>query len=275
MPGLLLRDMNMPQLQKAFPSQSSLGVLKESFPLREGRRWAWLAAALVFLGSSAGVVVYGLYLANLGWKRYGAAVATESLFWPVITTAGLLLLSLIFAGIAYANWVKAIMLCQNGFAYKDRRGLHPWRWRDVTSLRMAVTRHDIFGLHTGTTHVYTVENSSGNRLVLNDGFGRVEELARVIEENTFPLLFEQAIQQFNFAKNLNFGPIMVNKTGIQVGRKSFSWGEIQQVSVHQGILKVSEKRGGWLSGASAATAAIPNLRVLLSIVGQVVKVKAE
>jgi len=266
--------MNIPQLPETSSSQSSLGGLKETFPLRKGRRWAWLAAALVFLGSSAGVAAYGLYLANIGWKRYGAAVVTESLFWPVIATAGLFLLSLIFAGAAYANWVKAIMLYQNGFAYKDRRGLHPWRWRDVASLRMAVTRHDIFGIHTGTTHAYTVENRSGNRLVLNDGFSRVEELARVIEENIFPLLFEQATQQFNFEKNLNFGPIMVNKAGIQINRKSFGWGEVQQVSVHQGILKISEKRGGWFSGASAATAAIPNLRVLLSIVSQVVKVKA-
>jgi hypothetical protein len=39
-------------------------------------------------------------------------------------------------------------------------------------------------------------------------------------------------------------------------------------------LKVSKKDGGWFSGASAAAASIPNLRVLLAIIHQVVGVKA-
>jgi hypothetical protein len=257
--------MNIPQPPEALSSQSGLGGWIETFPLRKGRRWAWLVAALILLVASAGVKIYGITLAYLGWKRYGAAVVGESLFWPLVIAAGLFLSSLIFAGVAYANWTKAIVLYQNGFAYKDRRGLHPWRWRDVATLRMAVTRHDVFGIHTGTTHAYTVENRSGNWLALNDGFTRVEELARVVEENTFPLLFEQAAQQYNFGRNLTFGPVMVNKAGIQVSRKSYGWDEVQQVSIQQGILKVSKKGGGWFSSARAAAAAIPNLRVLLNV----------
>lgn len=258
--------MNTPQPPEAFSSLSSLGGLIETFPLRKGRRWTWLIAALILLTASASVKIYGITLAYLGWKRYGAAVVGESLFWPLVIAAGLFLSSLIFAGVAYANWTKAIVLYQNGFTYKDRRGLHPWRWRDVAALRMAVTRHDVLGIHTGTTHAYTLENRNGNRLALNDGFSRMEELARVIEENTFSLLFEQAAQQYNFGRNLTFGPVMVNKAGIQVGRKSYGWGEVQQVSIQQGILKVSKKGGGWFNGASAAASNIPNLRVLLDVI---------
>jgi hypothetical protein len=49
---------------------------------------------------------------------------------------------------------------------------------------------------------------------------------------------------------------------------------VKEVSIHQGILKVSRKDGGWFSGASAAASVIPNLRVLLSIIDQVTGVKA-
>jgi len=265
--------MNTPQSPEAFSSLSSLGGLIETFLLRKGRRWAWLVAALILLTASAGVKIYGITLAYLGWKRYGAAVVGESLFWPLVVAAGLFLSSLIFAGVAYANWIKAIVLYQSGFAYKDRRGLHPWRWRDVAALRIMVTRHDIFGIHTGTTHAYTLENRSGNRLALNDGFSRVEELARVIEENTFSLLFEQAAQQYNFGRNLTFGPVMVNKAGIQVGRKSYDWGDVQQVSIQQGILTVLKKGGGWFSGASAAASNIPNLRVLLNVIDRLARIQ--
>lgn len=243
------------------------------FPLRKGRRWASLILALVLLIGSVGVIIYGIYLADISWQRYGAAVVGETLFWPLVFAAGLFLLSIVFTWITYANWGKAIVLYQNGFAYKDRRGLRLWRWKDVAALRMAVTRHDLFGINTGATHVYSVENRNGSRLALNDAFRRVEELARVVEENTFPLLFEQASQQYNSGRNLAFGPVMVNQASIQIGRKSYAWGEVQQVSIQQGILKVSKKGGGWLSGARAAAADIPNLRVLLSIIDQLVGIQ--
>ncbi|MDI6768888.1 MAG: hypothetical protein QMD04_04355 [Anaerolineales bacterium] len=265
--------MNTVRLPEAFSSLSSLGGVVDFFPLRKGRRWASLILALVSLIGSVGVLLYGIYMAYLGWGRYGAARVGETLFWPLVFAAGLFLLSLIFAWSAYTNWAKAITLYQNGFAYKDRRGLRLWRWKEVAALRMAVTRHDLFGINTGATHVYSVENRNGSRLALNDAFSRVEELARVIEENTLPLLFEQAAQQYNAGQILTFGPVLVNKTGIQIGKKNYAWGEVQQVSIQQGILKVSKKGGGRFSGARAAAADIPNLRVLLSIIDQLVGIQ--
>jgi hypothetical protein len=50
---------------------------------------------------------------------------------------------------------------------------------------------------------------------------------------------------------------------------------VKEVSIHQGILKVSRKDGGWFSGASAAASVIPNLRVLLAIIQQLVGLKAD
>ncbi|MFH1909311.1 MAG: DUF6585 family protein [Chloroflexota bacterium] len=266
--------MNTHQLPVAFSSLSSLGGAVDFFPLRKGRRWASLILALVLLIGSVGVLLYGIYMAYLGWQRYGAAVVGETLFCPLVIAACLFLLSLIFAWIAYTNWAKAIALYQNGFAYKDRRGLRLWRWKDVAALRMAVTRHDLFGINTGTTHAYTVENRNSSRLALNDSFSRVEELARVIEEKTFPSLFEQAAQQYNAGRNLTFGLVMVNQAGIQIGKKSYAWGEVQQVTVQRGYLHIARKEGGLFSGAKTALASIPNLRVLLSLISQVVRVKA-
>lgn len=266
--------MSTSRLPVAFSSLSSLGGVVDFFPLRKGRRWASLVLALVLLIGSVGILLYGVYVADLGWRRYGAAVVGETLFWPLVFAAGLFLLSIVFAWITYANWGKAIALYQNGFAYKDRRGLRLWRWKDVAALRMAVTRHDLFGINTSDTHAYTLENRNGGRLVLNDSFCRVEEMARVIEEKTFPSLFEQATQQYNTGRNLTFGPVMVNKAGIQIGKKNYAWGEIQPVTVRRGYLHIARKEGGLFDAAKTALAGIPNLRVLLSIISQVVRVKA-
>lgn len=265
--------MSTSRLPVAFSSLSSLGGVVDFFPLRKGRRWASLVLALVLLIGSVGILLYGVYVANLGWRRYGAAVVGETLFWPLVFAAGLFLLSIVFAWITYANWGKAIALYQNGFAYNHPGGLQSWRWKDVAALRMAVTRHDLFGINTGATHVYSVENRNGSRLALNNAFNRVEELARVIEEKTFPSLFEQAAQQYNAGQTLTFGPVLVNKTGIQISKKNYAWGEIQPVTVRRGYLHIARKEGGLFSGAKTALASIPNLRVLLSLISQVVRVK--
>jgi hypothetical protein len=267
--------MNTPRSSATFSSQSSLGGALATFPLRKGRRWAALVAALIFLAAAAGVQIYGLYLACQGWKRYGAAVVGAAISWPLAIAAGLFLLSLACAAIAYANRAKAILLHQNGFAYRDRRGLHPWRWREVAALRSAITRHEVFGIHAGTMHAYTVENRSGEQITLDDSFSRVEELGRSIEENTFPLLFEQAAQQYDSGRNSSFGPVTVSKAGIQVGRKSYAWGEVQRVSIRRGVLRIAQKGGGPFSGAKIALASIPNLRVLVNIIRQVVKIETE
>lgn len=266
--------MRVSELPQVFLPVSGLGEALEIFPLRKLHRWAALILAVISLAGSIGVLVYGMYLADISWQRYGAAVVGETLFWPLVFAAGLFLLSIVFAWITYANWEKAIALYQNGFAYKDRRGLRLWRWKDVAALRMAVTRHDLFGINTGATHVYSVENRNGSRLALNDSFSRVEELARVIEEKTFPSLFEQATQQYNAGQTLTFGPVLVNKTGIQIGKKSYAWGEVKQVTIQRGNMYIARKEGGLFSGAKTALAGIPNLRVLLSIISQVVRVKA-
>ncbi len=266
--------MRVSELPQVFLLVSGLGEALEIFPLRKLHRWAALILAVISLAGSIGVLVYGMYLADISWQRYGAAVVGETLFWPLVFAAGLFLLSIVFAWITYANWGKAIALYQNGFAYNHPGGLQSWRWKDVASLRMAVTRHDLFGINTGATHVYSVENRNGSRFVLNDSLCRVEELARVIEEKTFLSLFEQAAQQYNAGQTLTFGPVLVNKTGIQINKKNYAWGEIQPVTVRRGYLHIARKEGGLFSGAKTALASIPNLRVLLSIINQVIRVKA-
>ncbi|MDP2976784.1 MAG: hypothetical protein Q8N45_11315 [Anaerolineales bacterium] len=266
--------MRVSELPQVFLLVSGLGEALEIFPLRKLHRWAALILAVISLAGSIGVLVYGMYLADISWQRYGAAVVGETLFWPLVFAAGLFLLSIVFAWITYANWGKAIALYQNGFAYNHPGGLQSWRWKDVAALRMAVTRHDLFGINTGATHVYSVENRNGSRLALNDAFSRVEELARVIEEKTFPALFEQATQQYNAGQTLTFGPVLVNKTGIQISKKNYAWGEIQPVTVRRGYLHIARKEGGLFSGAKTALASIPNLRVLLSLISQVVRVQA-
>lgn len=266
--------MNNPQLPEAFTSVIGLGAPKGYFPIKNLNRAGSLAAFFIFLGGSVLVFLYGIYDTYVAYQKHGPAMIDDKLTWPVIIAFILLLLGLAAGRSAYANWNKGVAVYDRGFAVRDRKGIRSWRWEEVVSLTAAVTRHYTNGIYTGTTHIYTLYDRQNERLVLSDFYVKVEELAKAIEQSIFPLLYERTAQQYNAGQMLVFGPVAVSKAGIQIGKKTYPWTDVKQVSIHQGILKVSKKDGGWFSGASVAASAIPNLGVLLNIIHQVVGLKA-
>ena len=267
--------MDMSRLPKVFSSVIGLGGAVGFYPTRRSNRWTKLILALVFLAATGGVLLYAAYVAYMQWLRYGPAVIGQYLTWPALIAFGLFLLGAILAWSACVNWNKAGVVYQNGFAYNDHRGLQVWRWQEVASTRAAVARRYINGIYIGTTRVYTLEQVNGARLVLNDAIARVEELVGVIEQRTFPLLYERAAQGYNAGQVLVFGPVTLSKAGIQIGKKNYPWDEVERVSIRQGFFQISRKDGGWFSNINIAISAVPNLRVMLSIVDQVVGVKVQ
>lgn len=267
--------MNEMQPPAAFSSMViGLGAPKRYFPIKNINRVGSLVACIIFLGGSVLVLGYGIYITFLAYQKHGPAMIDDKLVTPAIIAVVLFLLGLAAGWSAYASWNKGVAVYERGFAARDRKGLQTWRWEELVSLTSAVTRHYTNGIYSGTTHLYTLVNRQNTRLVLNDGYEKVEELAQAIEQGTFPLLYEQLAAQYNSGQTLAFGPVAVSKAGIAVGKKTYPWTEVKEVSIHQGVLKVSKKDGGWFSGASAAASVIPNLGVLLSLINQVVGIKA-
>jgi len=252
---------------------SGLGAPKGYFQVKKGNRVGSLAAFFLLLGCSVLVFLDGLSVTYQAYQKHGPAMIEDSLMAPGIVASVLFLAGLAAGWWAYANWSKGVVVYERGFAVHDRKGLHLWRWEDIVSLTAAVTRPYSSGFSTGMTHVYRLIDRQNQRLVLNDIFYNVEELAITIQDAITPILFNQAAQQYNAGQLLAFGPVTIGKDGIRIGKKTYPWVEVQQVSVQQGILKVSQKEGGWFSGATVSAAVIPNLNVLLNIIHQVVGLK--
>ena len=161
---------------------------------------------------------------------------------PLVIVFILVMFGLLAGWGAYANWKKGVVVCERGFAYNDRKGLQVWSWEDVVSMTSAITRHYTNGIYTGTTHVYTLFNRQNQRLVLSDSFGKVEELAKLIDESIFPRLYELAADQYNAGQAIISGPVAISKAGITISRKTYPWSDVKEVSIHRGILKVSGKK---------------------------------
>jgi hypothetical protein len=266
--------MDNPQFPQEFSSVViDLGAPLRYFPIKNLNRIGSLVAFFIFLIGAALAFFYGIYSAYTSYQKHGLAVVDDKLIVPVIVAIVLFLLALLGGLSAFNNWNKGVLLYEKGFAIRSRKGFCTWRLDEIVSMTAAVTRHYTNGIYTGTTHVYTLFNRQNEKLILNDIYKKVDELAEAVGQNIFPRLYERAAQEYNEGKPLTFGPVTTSKAGIQVGKKVYPWTEVKEVSIQQGTLKVSKKEGGWFSGAAASAAAIPNLRVLLAIINQVVGLK--
>jgi Family of unknown function (DUF6585) len=257
-----------------FSNVMGLGAPREWFKPRPLSRVLNLVWSFLFLGGAAALLIYGVSDTLTAVRQHGTAVIDDRLVMPLIGALVLFLIGLALAWWSYSNWKKAAVVYERGFALFDRKGLHPWRWEEIVSLTAAVTRHYTNGIYTHTTHAYTLLNRQNEKLVLTDALKNVVGLAALIEQSIFPLLYPREAERYNRGETVSFGPVAINKSGIVIGKKTYGWGEVGQVSVEKGFLKVSKKDGGWFSGTSALVSSIPNLQVLLSILSQVVGVKA-
>jgi hypothetical protein len=265
---------NNPQIPEAFISVLGLGAPRGYFPIKNRIRVGSLVIFFVLLAGAVLVFLFGIYDTYVAIQQHGPAMIDDKLPVPLGIAIILFALGLLAGWRAYASWNRSVAAYERGFAYNDRKGLQVWRWEDVVSMTSAITRHYTNGIYTRTTHIYMLYNRQNQRLVLSDSFGKVEELAKNIDENIFPLLYGQVADQYNAGQTIVFGPVAISKSGIVIGKKTYPWTEVKEVSIHQGVLKVSRKEGGWFSGARASAATIPDLRVLLTIIHQVVGVKA-
>jgi len=266
--------MDNTQIPEAFTSVMGLGAPREYFKVKEINRIGSLIISILLIVGTGILVLYGVYEAYIWSQQYGPAMIDDKLIGPLVAGGIMLLFGALAAGSAYANWNRGVMVYEHGFAYNDRKGMQTWQWINVVSITTAITRHYHNGIYTGTTHVYTLFNNQNEKLIFNDVFKKVEDLARNIEQGVYPILYERAAQAYNSGQTLTFGPVAINRGGIVIGKKTYPWTDVKQVSVQNGYVKVSKKDGGWFSGASASAAVIPNLKILLSIINQVVGIKA-
>ncbi len=203
------------KIPESFAALQGMGRVIDVYPLRQRfwARWGPLLLALAAGAGGAAVLLYGLYATYLKYYKFGPAVVGKTLTLPVAIAGGLALIAVLAGASAYANWPKSAAFFEQGFAYRDRRGVHAWRWEEIASLRAEVVRHTALGMDTGVTHRYTFTRRDGRRLALDDELERVELLARNIHERVVPRLYDQCAGAFNLGQDIDFERFSMSKAG--------------------------------------------------------------
>ena len=262
------------QVPPQFSSVIGLGAPIRVFLPSAGQRWGSAIFGALFLGGSLIVALWGLYSTFDQVNKHGPAVFQKTIITPAIFTLIMVVIGIFLLWSAVNNWNKAVVLYQKGLAYNSFKGVQDWRWEDVHYFFLSITKHYYNGVPTGTTHIYTMQKADGSRLVLSDTFSKVEELGDAIQKNVFSFQYERIVNMIKQGQPVVLGPIMLNKDGIQMDKKMYAWGEVEQIGIQRGLVSIKKRGGGWFSGASTQVARIPNLNPLLAVVDQIVKVKA-
>ena len=262
------------QVPEQFASVYGLGTPNTVYLPGQSNRWVGaILGAFLMIGGGL-TVLYGIYDAYVKVEKYGPVIFTKALWTPLAIGVVLGLLGFLAALNAFFNWNKAVVVYEKGLAYNDNRGVQIWGWHEVDRLMVAITKHYYNGIYTGTTYLYTLQKADGSKLKLDNKFSKIELLGRAISQNVAPHQYQKLVTAVKAGQTVALGPIAINKDGIAIGKKTYSWNEIEQVGIQQGFVSIKKKGGGWFSGASASAASIPNLDALLAVIDQIVGVKS-
>jgi hypothetical protein len=248
-----------------------LGPVLASYPITgSSLLWRTVLGVGVCLGGLTLVVLGILAGLDIGKTSAGEAVLglvlCEGFGAATVALGGYLLLR------AARDRGKKVLLSRKGFAVVQRGRRTVYHWKDVLAQYQSITEHYYNGAYTHTTHVYTLECVSGERVVFNDSLRNVKKLGEAVAEEITRRELPAAREQYDAGDLVAFGKLGVSRKGLTYGKAFLPWREVSGVRIHEGQVSVG-KKGKWLNWCSIGAASIPNLFVFLALVDVVIGVK--
>lgn len=256
-----------------FATVIGLGSLKAEYKNTGARRWVGLIFGLLCLLATPVLLLLTVYFAFQAYNDNGLyRMADSPALVLLIATVIAFLLGLGIVISAWRSWRLAAALFENGVAYQSRTGVQQVSWADVTAVWQRVTRHYTNGVYTGTTHVYTVQTNTGQKIVLDDRLGKgVEALGKAVQTGASNTLFPRYYTAVKNGQRVDFGPLAMDNQKLYAGKKEITWSEIKAVKISKGQISV-QKDKGWFNWASVTVPQIPNFFIFYELVGRFTKI---
>ena len=257
-------------LPTAFSSLSGLGAPVAFFRPSQRARVAPLACAAVCAAGAAVTLAYGLAASATAYISYGCAAVQELGRAPAVVFWLFVLAGISFGLYALLMWSMSVALYESGIAFRSLGRFRAWAWGDVTAIYLAATREA--GPFPRTRHRYTLEQTAGERASFDDRLENVAGLGTLLGRQIVERHYPGAAGRFNAGERVGFGQVMLDQDGMQMRQRPFPWGEIEFISVRRGYLQVHLRDR---TESSMPVASIPNLDVLLLLLGHVSDVRLE
>lgn len=264
----MLSDPNSP-----FVSVIGLGNLKAEYNDAGRGRWIRVIIGVLCLLAVPALLATAAFVFYDTYNNSGLIFAERNVVLPLLGALGAFILGASLLISQWRNWRLAAALYENGLAYQSRTGIQQVAWSDVSAVWQRITRHYTNGIYTGTTHNYTIQTNTGQKIVLDDRLGKkVEELGKAVQTAVSNSLYPQYVNAIKNGQRVDFGPLALDNQKLYAGKKELRWDEIKAVKINKGTISV-QKDKGWFSWASVTVPQVPNFFIFYELVRAYTKIE--
>lgn len=165
----------------------------------------------------------------------------------------------------------SLQLYGNGLSFSRADKTQTMHWDDVTAVTINITNYKMrSGQQVGANYECTLQ--SNNEQIKfsthNGGLANMDGLLEQIQQETNKRLWPKIANQFEQGKTINFGDIQANKAGLQLGKQSLNWQEVDKVEMQRGYVVFSHEGKHIRSKKVSET---PNAFLLIALANQVLK----
>ena len=161
---------------------------------------------------------------------------------------------------------RAAVVYRDGLAYRDWRGLHTWRWEEITAIysnvQLIVSRRKRFFRYS-----YRIQPRQGQSVTFDYNIDYVGDLGKAVKSQVYPRLLPALQQRYHNGERLVFGPLAVSRRdGLAWGNKHIAWNDVLKLDATLTHLEIARRDSSLLSGRYAVRLEkIPNVELLCSL----------
>lgn len=157
---------------------------------------------------------------------------------------------------------------QHGFTLRQKGRNYTFRWSEIKFVWAQLTLHKVNGVPVKTVHEYFVQADDSARVKLDNIFEDIELIGETILRETFPHLYQKALESCERGEEVDFGGLKINRTGLSLGDKSVGWNEIEKIETRDGTIRI-RKQGKWLNFLEFDAGSMPNLNVFEALANKI------
>jgi|GEM_PF-2212377 len=249
-----------------------LGQLQREYKVRPNLNRANLIFGCLFLIAGMLLLLYTFYI-----TFFTEPDGIQYLFG----TVGFLIALLGWLGLRIQKQETSIcvQVFSEGFSYSRSGKTDQVRWDDITEATLGVVqkklRHHRVILET--FYEYRITPQSGTDIqfrLKGSGIPDIEQFSNTIRNEVTRRQLPSAIATFNEGGTIQFGKLSVSRTGINNGKETLAWSDIEELKLNKGSIKFlkKDKSSNWPDVLMGQT---PNVFVFMALVNNVLKNRSE
>ncbi len=207
-------------------------------------RWRDLLITFIPLGLLVlSPLGYGVWRSYYGYTRFGVAAANWGLPWYILSAVGSIpYLLYTFQRLRRAHlWVA--VHAQGMRVHRPRHRLQTFLWKQIEGLGTATTQNTFLLWHAKPRHSLTICAINTPPIHLNDRLPNLPDLIANIKAQVYPHLRVQLREAYQAGQTLYFGILTISKRGLNCKGTTFSWSDIDHVSVEKGRFQILSSSG--------------------------------